>query len=28
MHNTACSNTTYPDGSGECGSLDEYVAED
>jgi hypothetical protein len=28
MHNTACSNTTYPDACGECGSLAEFVAED
>lgn len=27
MHNTACSNITYPDGYGECGSLDEFVDE-
>jgi len=28
MYNTARSNPTHPDGSGECGSLDEFVAED
>lgn len=27
MHNTACSNTSYPDGHSECGSLDRFVDE-
>ncbi len=28
MHNTACCNAIDPDGSGECGCLDEFVAKD
>ncbi len=28
MHTTACSNITYPDRSGEYGSLDLFVAEE